>query len=55
MKNPKFMSNPCETLGKLLPHEVINFPKFQEDWTKKVDFYINGQFFNVCGFFLPRL
>ena len=37
-KNPQFVSNPHETLGKLLPQEVIIFPKFREDWTKIVDF-----------------
>ena len=54
MKNPQFMSNPQETWGMLLPHKVINFPKFPEDWTKIVDFFINGQCLNVCGFFLLR-
>ena len=31
IKNPQFLANPFETLGKLLPHEVINFTKFHED------------------------
>ena len=37
IKNPQFLSNPYETWWKWLTHEVINFTKFHEDWTKIVD------------------
>ena len=39
-KNPQFFSNPHETLGKLLPHEVIIFTKCHEYWIKIVDFLL---------------
>ena len=55
LKNPQFLSNPHETWWKWLPHEVIIFRKFHEDWTKIVDFFTNGQFLRVSGFILLRL
>ena len=36
------------------PHELIIFTKFQKDWTKIVDFFINGQFLNVFRFFVAQ-
>ena len=47
IKNPQFLSNPHESLGKLLPHEVINYTKLYEDWIKIVESFLmaNFQFF----------
>ena len=50
MKNPQFLSNPHETLVKLLPHQVIIFKKFHEDWTKIVDFLLMADFERVSFF-----
>ena len=47
------MSNSHETLGNLLPHEVIIFTKFHEDWTKIVDFY-QWSIFECVRFFLTQ-
>ena len=44
IKNSQFLSNPFETLGKLLPHEEIIFIKFHDDWTKIVDFLLMANF-----------
>ena len=50
IKNSKFFSNPHETLGKLLPHKVIIFTKFHEDWTKFVDFLFMANIW-MCAVF----
>ena len=53
MKNPQFLSNPNDTVGKWLPHKVIIFFKFHEDWTKIVDFYYWPSF-EFVWFFLTQ-
>ena len=40
VKNQQFFSNPHETWGKGLSHEVIKITKFHKDWTKIVDFLL---------------
>ena len=50
IKNSQFLSNPFETLGKLLPHEEIIFTKFHEDWTKIMDFSLMTNFC-MCAVF----
>ena len=52
MRSPQFFPNPHETLGKLLPHEVIISTNFHEDWTKIVDFSLMADFERVSFFFL---
>ena len=44
VKNPHLLSNPHENWSKLLPHEMIIFTKFQEEWTKIVDFLQTDNF-----------
>ena len=43
-KNPQFLSNPRETCKKWLPHEVIIFPKFYEDFLLIANFWTFGVF-----------
>ena len=49
------MSNPYETWWKWLTHDVINFTKFHEDWTKIVDFLLRVNFWMCPGFFAQTL
>ena len=53
--NLQFLSNPHEIWLQWLPHEVINFPKFQEDWTKIVDFLLMANFWKCPVFLLQTL
>ena len=46
---------PNETWWKLLPHEVIIFTKFYEDWTKNVDFLLMANFWTWALFFTQTL
>jgi len=52
IKNPQFSSHPYE-IWKWLPHMIIFFTKFHEDWTKIVDFLLMGNF-RACPVFLFR-
>ena len=54
IKNPQFLSNPNETLGKWLSQELIIFNKFHEDRTKMGIFY-QWPIFERVSFFLLRL
>ena len=38
-----------------LTYEIIVFTKFHEGRTINVDFFINGQFLDMCGFFVQTL
>ena len=44
------MSNPHETFGESLSHEVIIFTKFHEVWTKMLHFFLMANFL-MCAFF----
>ena len=37
-----------------MSYELIIFTKFHNDWTKIVDFFINGHFFEPLQFFLTQ-
>ena len=53
IKHPQFLSNSHETLRELLPHEVIIFTKFHEDW-KKIVYFLSMANFVTCAFFLAQ-
>ena len=53
VKNLQFLSNPHETWLKWLPHELILFTKFHEDWTKIVEFLLMANLWTWSLFYVP--
>ena len=51
MKNPQFHSDLAENLAILFTHGVVILTKFDEDWTKIVDFLLVVYFWANVIFF----
>ena len=55
IKDPRFLSNAYETWRKRLSREAIIFTKFNDDWTKILDFLLLANFWMFAVFFTQTL